>query len=953
MKYYFLTIEVSLEEIKERANGEGNVLKNYRYGKPIEVLNNYCYHNLRTGIGVVGFQEKEEYMEVFLLFDERRYSLQETYTYITDILHDVFGMKRLRNLSEITAFQAIEYYFEARRREYLSTSESRFMDSAKLWPYYLVDYDATRSFKYYEFEERIIETDKKKEMLFDPGFVKELHTIETHENKTNYDGNLVHYILSGRSTEATLEMAEMLVQSLVKAKRISSSRMEIICEMAPVIYQKDSYMECIVENACGGTVVFDLTEKFGYESTEYTMACKYLIKLLKKYRNQCLFIFMYNMDAPGFSYQLLPELSKYVLPIQLREGTGDREAAISYMKSRIRGSKYSAYAEQAEEFMAQFSGNLFTQTEVLKAYEQFEAWCLNKNVLQAYTYHPSDTFMLDRNEHAASSYEKLQQMIGLGSVKRQIDGVIAADIVEKERKRRRGNTYVSTTMHMIFGGNPGTAKTTVAKLFAGIAREKGILKSGAFVEKGGMDLDGLGCVCAIREAFCAASGGVLFIDEAYAMKSDTAITVLLQEMENQRENVIVVLAGYRERMQSFLERNEGLKSRIPYWIDFPGYDADELTAIMQMMLKERGFHVTEDAITEAHYILDKVQHIEDFSNGRYVRNFVEKAIQKQSVRLLAERENVCDIRKEDLFLLKKEDICMPEEVQKEREAGSAQKELDKMIGLPSVKTVLHKIIANYKLNKLCDEKGMPKRNASLHMVFTGNPGTCKTTIARLVAEIMKDENILSMGRFVETGRADLVGQVVGATAPLIRKKFKEAQGGILFIDEAYSLCDGYENGYGDEAINTLVQEMENHREDVIVIFAGYPEPMQQFLDRNPGMQSRIAFQVKFEDYSTDELCEITKLMLNEKQMSITDAAMNKLRGYYDRMRQNKNFGNGRFVRKMLEGAELNMAARITKLEEGKITPQLISVIEECDIPELQEAGCIQTKKIGFLASTSL
>mgnify|MGYP002581483299 CR=1 FL=1 len=148
---------------------------------------------------------------------------------------------------------------------------------------------------------------------------------------------------------------------------------------------------------------------------------------------------------------------------------------------------------------------------------------------------------------------------------------------------------------MIFAGNPGTAKTTVAKYFAGIAKEKGILKSGAFVERGGMDLGGFGCVREIREAFIAARGGVLFIDEAYAMTSSVAITVLLQEMENQREHVIVILAGYNERMKAFMELNEGLKSRIPYWIDFPDYTTKELTDIFTLMLQERGFCATEDA----------------------------------------------------------------------------------------------------------------------------------------------------------------------------------------------------------------------------------------------------------------------------------------------------------------------------------------------------------------------
>ena len=174
-------------------------------------------------------------------------------------------------------------------------------------------------------------------------------------------------------------------------------------------------------------------------------------------------------------------------------------------------------------------------------------------------------------------------------------------------------------------------------------------------------------------------------------------------------------------------------------------------------------------------------------NDLYVRNFIEHAIGQQAARLLGEKEDASKIQSEELFLITRDDISMLEkEGKKEREAGTAKKELDEMVGLSSVKRVIHKAIANYKLNKLCIEKGIPKRNASLHMVFTGNPGTAKTTVARLFAEIMKDENILSTGNFVEAGRADLIGDHVGSTAPMIKKKFKEAQGGILFIDEAYA-----------------------------------------------------------------------------------------------------------------------------------------------------------------------
>ena len=290
--------------------------------------------------------------------------------------------------------------------------------------------------------------------------------------------------------------------------------------------------------------------------------------------------------------------------------------------------------------------------------------------------------------------------------------------------------------------------------------------------------------------------------------------------------------------------------------------------------------------------------------------------------------------------------ALKEDAGEDRPAGSAKQELADMIGLSSVKEVLNKAIASHKLKKLCMEKGIQKENASMHMVFTGNPGTAKTTVARLFAEIMKDEAILPTGKFVEVGRADLVGQHVGHTAPLVKKKFRDAQGGVLFIDEAYSLCDSYENSFGDEAINTIVQEMENHRDDVIVIFAGYPEPMKQFLDRNPGMQSRIAFQIEFEDYTTEELCAITRLMLAKKQLTITEAAMNRLECIYDVARKDSDYGNGRFVRKMLEEAEMNLAERIMGADSDSLTLEAVSTIEESDIPEYRAKECNKIT-IGF------
>lgn len=943
MRYYNFALFASADQIKEKTTIN---LREYAYENTIAAVNNYMYKRLDNDVFFFAYREEGNTTFAVFSYDEKKGAFVDAFAHITGVLKEEFSVNRIKTEPyEITMYQALDFLLEARRRNFMNLT-SRFIEALNLW-IYNYNNNETKSL-HFDFKERIVpEKSSCKNAIYDQAFIDELINIEEHENASDFKGNMVHYVISGRSVEAVKDMTETLMQSLIKAKRISSRRMEVISEIEPDVYRIQNHLNEIIEGNYGGVIVFDLTEKFGCDPVDYTLTSKYIENLLKEYRNKCLFVFTYNMDNPGFSYQILPQIKKYVIPVMLREGRGDRRVAIKYMKALIKDSEYAEYVGQAGEFMKLFPGNEFTQTDVLMAHEQFESWCLNKNMLHAYNYDMVQGFILDRDESTESSYDKLNKLIGLDIVKKQIESIIASDLVEKERIKRKGKDYQTCSMNMIFGGNPGSAKTTVAKLFAGIAKEKGILKSGAFVERGGMDLDGLGCVTAIREAFLAAKGGVLFIDEAYSMVSDIAVTVLIQEMENRRDDVIVILAGYNERMRDFMKINEGLKSRIPHWIDFPDYTANELTDIFKLMIRERGFQVTDEATKEAHYIFEKVRNTDNFGNGRYVRNLIDRASQNQAVRLLSDGKDASVLKKDELFRITKNDISMLEEgLKKERKPGTAKKELDNMIGLASVKKIIHKAIAHYKLNKLCIDKGIVREKASLHMVFTGNPGTAKTTVARLFAEILKDEKVLPTGTFVEVGRADLVGDHVGATAPLVKRKFREAQGGVLFIDEAYSLCDSYENGFGDEAINTLVQEMENHSDDVIVIFAGYTDPMHRFLDRNPGMLSRIAFQVGFEDYTTDELCDITKLMVSEKQITFTDAAMNKLRQNYDIVRGENDYGNGRFVRKMLEEAEMNLAERVLQYKESEITKELITTIEECDIPNLSSRKRA-IKRIGF------
>lgn len=266
--------------------------------------------------------------------------------------------------------------------------------------------------------------------------------------------------------------------------------------------------------------------------------------------------------------------------------------------------------------------------------------------------------------------------------------------------------------------------------------------------------------------------------------------------------------------------------------------------------------------------------------------------------------------------------------------GTAYERLQRMVGITQIKEVIEKALNYYKLQKVYKEKGMKIVRPAMHMVFTGNPGTAKTTVARLLAQIMQDNGLLSRGHLVEVGRSDLVGKYVGWTAKCVKEKFKEAKGGILFVDEAYSLLDDRAGSYGDEAINTIVQEMENYREELVVIFAGYPERMEEFLLKNPGLRSRIAFHVSFPDYNEWELCQIAQLMGKQKGIEFTKEAIGKMKTIFRYMRKKKDFGNGRYVRNMLEQAQMNQADRLLKKDISFITDKELFTITAEDIENL-------------------
>ena len=296
----------------------------------------------------------------------------------------------------------------------------------------------------------------------------------------------------------------------------------------------------------------------------------------------------------------------------------------------------------------------------------------------------------------------------------------------------------------------------------------------------------------------------------------------------------------------------------------------------------------------------------------------------------------------------KEITTVKTEVEKAKPKGDAYKELMEMIGLTEAKNVILQALNYHKAQKLFADKGMKVDRPAMHMVFTGNPGTAKTTVARLFARIMRENGLLSRGHLVEVGRGDLVGKYVGWTAQTVQKRFEQAEGGVLFIDEAYSLVDGRSGSYGDEAINTIVQEMENYRDDMVVIFAGYPDRMEEFLQKNPGLRSRIAYHVPFADYSVEELCSIAALAARKKGLHLDDRAQEKLASVFETARKQMDFGNGRYVRNILEKAKMAQATRLLTQDYESLTQKEITTLCAEDI-EMPEIATPARPRIGFSA----
>ncbi|MEU6035995.1 right-handed parallel beta-helix repeat-containing protein [Actinomadura sp. NPDC047616] len=528
---------------------------------------------------------------------------------------------------------------------------------------------------------------------------------------------------------------------------------------------------------------------------------------------------------------------------------------------------------------------------------------------------------------------ELDAMVGLAEVKQEIRKLVSFLRVAEQRRRAGLPEGPPIGRHVIFSGAPGTGKTTVARLYGRLLAELGVVSSGHFVEVSRAELvgKGLGETSAkTRAVFTKARGGVLFVDEAYTLArqfgsgadfGQEAIDTLVKLMEDHRDEVVVVFAGYSVEMREFLEANPGLKSRLSRTIEFADYSPSELVEIVQRTADRYGFHLADAtrAALLAHF--QGVRRDQRFGNGREARRIFEAALQQQALRL-AERDapsarELVELLPEDLDGVLDRGLGVRHaDGRDDAQVAALLERLDGMVGLTQVKQRVRDVFDMLATERRRRQEGLSSEPFAGHLVFSGPPGTGKTTVARLYGELLAATGLLARGQVVEVSRSDLVGQWIGHTEAQTARAFESARGGVLFVDEAYALARDGERDFGREAIDTLVKLMEDHRDEVVVIVAGYTAEMDRFLAANPGLASRFSGTVEFPPYSRDELVTILTRQAADAGFTLTPEALDAVRAHLDAHTETFARGNGREVRKLLEAMRTAQARRIAARERS-------------------------------------
>ena len=569
---------------------------------------------------------------------------------------------------------------------------------------------------------------------------------------------------------------------------------------------------------------------------------------------------------------------------------------------------------------------------------------------------------------------RLDDLVGLHDIKQKVKEHAQYIKFLNLRREKGFEEKDKINIHSVFTGNPGTGKTTVAQMMGKLYHKMGLLSKGHVHEVDRVDLVGeyIGQTAPkVKEVIKKAKGGVLFIDEAYSLarsQDDSkdfgreVIEILVKEMSNPENDFAVIVAGYPKEMKNFIGSNPGLRSRFKHYFEFSDYLPQELIEISDLAAKNKEVNFTPKAKDILEDIITKEFRKRDvsFGNARYIHDLIDKAKISLGLRIM-KRKNPSKLSSKDLMTITDNDMKRLSIVKNKFKPDIpvdhnlleiAMEELNSLIGIEKIKEQIVELVNVVKFHREAGRSVL--NNYSYHTVFVGNPGTGKTTVARILTIIYKALGVLERGHMVETDRQGLIAGYIGQTAIKTTERIDEAMGGVLFIDEAYALSNfnGLQGDYGNEAIQTILKRMEDNRGEFFVFAAGYPGNMEKFLKANPGLRSRFDKTFHFEDYTSEQLNAIAIKMVKDHYMRMSPKAVIKLGGVLSDLHvyRDKYFGNARTVRKLVLELIKHQNLRVAKLAENKRSKQsemLITYDDVLQLDMLSESKAFQKDSIGF------
>lgn len=568
-------------------------------------------------------------------------------------------------------------------------------------------------------------------------------------------------------------------------------------------------------------------------------------------------------------------------------------------------------------------------------------------------------------------FDELDQLIGLKEIKEKLREYYFYAKYVLLRREKGIEPKDELNLNFVFTGNPGTGKTTVARMLGKIFKSLGLLTKDTVFEVDRSDLIGryIGETAPqTKEVIEKARGGMLFIDEAYSLHRNDekdfgheAIEALVKELSDGPGNISIVVAGYPKEMKAFLESNPGLKSRFNNWYDFDDYIPNELIEIARSVAKKKTLIISKEAEDILFKIItDEFRKRErSFGNARFVNSLIEEAQVNLGLRIM-KHEDPSELSLEYISTISKEDVekiihaKQPKYLEfpiDEQLLKKSLLELNSLVGLSKVKSEITEVVKLVRFYK--ENKKDILNSLSLNNVFIGSPGTGKTTVARILANIYKALGLLEKGHLVECARDSLVAGYMGQTAIKTKNMIDEAMGGVLFIDEAYSLTNGNgNNDFGHESIEIILKAMEDYRGKFSLVTAGYTEEMIEFINSNPGLKSRFDNYIKFEDYEPADMLLIADKLLAENKINIETKAKEHLYAYFEFHYSNKDkyFGNARFVRKIIEEALKNIYVRISDIPIQKRNDEMTKLLTFKDVEEFvpsKDDLFVKKRNIGF------